>query len=487
MKLSLILEAKLNRPWLEKQLGIDNPAVQKIVDTDPTGGSYYKWLTALYQKSQSDDFLTPELKADIGEWANNARAIKSAGLSSDLNGKDLAYFYDVLAKMRQYKAIKASHTKNSGAYYLFNNYPGAEAIYNDGNYIMFKVEGKNEESIDSLQKLGIGTGWCTRLGGDVEGAAEEYLSDTQYVLYKNGEPICQFSRQDFKDVRDEEYKPPADVLRLILKVVGPINDQLKTLEIGQRIAESNNFADASPEDLCRYAVAMKQRWPEAEPIIKTSPKWAREYALNVLGETWPDAEPYIMTDPQSAVVYAIHLKGRWPEAEKYIKQDPGYAILYARKLFNKGERFLEAEPYIEKDARMAFEYAQRIIKGEWPDAEKYIMQDPQVAYNYAAYVREDRWPAAEPIIMRDPQVAYKYAYAFINGEWPEAEPYIMTEPYTAYAYARFLKRERWPEAEPYIKKNPEAAKLYFDWVNKDISRGADAYDDSSSWVDARNI
>jgi hypothetical protein len=185
MKLSLILEAKLNRAWLEKRLGKENPVVQKIVDTDPTDGSYYEWLTSIYLNLQSDEYLTPELRADVAEWDQNKQAIKNAGLSSDLKRKDLRYFNDTLEKAKQYKAIKASTTHNSGVYHLFKEYPGADVLLNDGTYILFEIKGTDEAAVDSLKKLGIGTAWCTRTGGNGDDFTEHYLSQSPtFVLYK---------------------------------------------------------------------------------------------------------------------------------------------------------------------------------------------------------------------------------------------------------------------------------------------------------------
>jgi hypothetical protein len=37
---------------------------------------------------------------------------------------------------------------------------------------------------------------------------------------------------------------------------------------------------------------MKQRWPEAEPMIRTDPEWAYRYAMDVLKQRWPEAEKW---------------------------------------------------------------------------------------------------------------------------------------------------------------------------------------------------
>jgi len=68
MRLSLILEAKLNTQWLEKRFGVGNPSVSKIELCDPTGGWYYEWLTLLVKSIGNDEFLNEELNNNIAFW-----------------------------------------------------------------------------------------------------------------------------------------------------------------------------------------------------------------------------------------------------------------------------------------------------------------------------------------------------------------------------------------------------------------------------------
>ena len=90
------------------------------------------------------------------------------------------------------------------------------------------------------------------------------------------------------------------------------------------VLELPNGKELTPENLYNHACdVIKDRWPEAEPIIMESSFYASQYAWLVINGRWPKAEPIIMQDPYSAWSYArFVIKGRWPEAESHIMKDP---------------------------------------------------------------------------------------------------------------------------------------------------------------------
>lgn len=64
-------------------------------------------------------------------------------------------------------------------------------------------------------------------------------------------------------------------------------------------------------------------------VEKRDPKSAYEYARDQRKDRWPEGEPSIITSPEYAYLYAKDvLRGRWEEAENYIKQDPHFWELY---------------------------------------------------------------------------------------------------------------------------------------------------------------
>ena len=90
-------------------------------------------------------------------------------------------------------------------------------------------------------------------------------------------------------------------------------------------------------------------------IISVSPKYALQYAENIIKGRWPEAEPYIMKVTESAYFYAKYvIKGRWLEAEENIMKDPYFAAEYAKYILK--ERWLDAESYIMKDEEEWEEY-----------------------------------------------------------------------------------------------------------------------------------
>jgi len=375
MKLSLILEAKLNRPWLEKQLGEDNPAVDKIIACDPTDGSYYAWLYQLVKSKRSDEFLTHELRANLDEWERGKQVLRNIGISADLLGKDLDYFNSSIDRLRAHRALKASAQRGSGVTYMSKEYLGAEVLIDDGTYKLFKVEGTSPEAIDSLERLGIGTNWCTRTGG-VAGQAKFYLSKSpQHVLYQNGKPLYQFGKGDFKNVSDLECKPTDEVC-ILLANAGPKFD-LSACLLPISAPDHRGLNEAF---LYRSARLTKRRWLEAEPYILKVIKVAINYARDVIGERWPQLELAILAAPKDAIatwayVYAEEVIGdRWLEAEPYIMQDTFWALNYVENMI--GHRWLEAEPYLVKDSTKATDYCKLFMAGDrWPELEKNIMAE----------------------------------------------------------------------------------------------------------------
>lgn len=84
-----------------------------------------------------------------------------------------------------------------------------------------------------------------------------------------------------------------------------------------------------------YARALRQRWPEGESVIVTSPSWACMYAEHIIKGRWEEAEPVIMKSPENAFCYAkFVIKGRWPEAEPYIERDDWCNYQYTAMLLD---------------------------------------------------------------------------------------------------------------------------------------------------------
>jgi len=77
---------------------------------------------------------------------------------------------------------------------------------------------------------------------------------------------------------------------------------------------------------------------DLDEIVKIlqNPVATYKYARDVIKDRWPEAEPIIIQNPSAAYCYAIDvIKGRWPEAEPIIMKDPMVACWYAKYVINK--------------------------------------------------------------------------------------------------------------------------------------------------------
>ncbi len=121
------------------------------------------------------------------------------GTAIDLNlvGKDVKYLDDLIERGKELR-----YSKRSGGGYQRKAYDGADEIYSDETFTVYKVKkikspnGEmsklDKSSIYALGKLGLGTDWCTREDYKIGSRAKDYLEYSNvYVIYKNGKPFIQ--------------------------------------------------------------------------------------------------------------------------------------------------------------------------------------------------------------------------------------------------------------------------------------------------------
>jgi len=523
MRLSLILEAKLNRPWLEKQLGKDNPAVQKIVSTDPTEGSYYQWLASLYKKRGSDDFLTQELRTDIDEWDRNKQALKNLEISSDLNGKDLAYLVDNLESLRYDRALRASTGLGSGIYHLSKDYPGAKVLLNDGQYILFEIAGKDAASVDSLERLGIGTSWCTRKGSNISGAANRYLnSRTQYVLYRDRKPLYQFDNKDFMNASNEIVIPEREAASKIIDAMGyACNEALMVAQIAYGDPKSINMilTHVTQDMVNKYkrgvyrfdGVTGFRRIPALEAFIKSDMQEYILYATHIVKRRVPEIEEWFISNRNIQVplqsYFTDHLTSyllscckfeEWPEGEELLKENMAAYIRYFVQRRTQRNVLIERSPELEKwmledgNLNLILKYLWDLKVGEWPEGEKRLLNSASLeGLRYAIHVHKrsiavENWLAAECSIFH---VKDYVAHVTDGKPIPDFEDkairamkaslptklrdgqYPYPEPVFAARYALEVLKRRWPAAEDIIslgRPNHPDIEAYFKEFNNTI-------------------
>lgn len=145
-------------------------------------------------------------------------------------------------------------------------------------------------------------------------------------------------------------------------------------------------------------VIKKDRWLEAEKLIKKEPEIAYLYAKFVIKGRWPEAEKNIRKCSSSARKYAKYvLKKRWKVIEKnltsiwdfsdyvqHVLKSPNSKLesLFLEKLSNCSN--WEKREFVQK----AVNYCVRIKKKRWIEAEQYFANSAYIE-NYFRFLKKD--------------------------------------------------------------------------------------------------
>jgi|LakMenE18May11ns_1017448.scaffolds.fasta_scaffold9665366_2 hypothetical protein len=94
---------------------------------------------------------------------------------------------------------------------------------------------------------------------------------------------------------------------------------LESEKYRKRISELESKISEDPEISVNYALYMNERFIKAEENIKKNPKYATEYAIQILNSRWPEAESLILNYIKYSVIYTEKiLKERWIDFENKI-------------------------------------------------------------------------------------------------------------------------------------------------------------------------
>jgi len=360
--------------------------------------------------------------------------------------------------------------------------PGSRWVSETENYALMEV---SEPA--ALNYYGRGTSWCT--GGSIE-TAKGYIERTgsQYIVWRkptkddpSWTPLYQFQR-DFGQFQAARYGAnlPSKDDPEIQKLVTPTEADIKK----------------APERIVGYAQMLRKRLVDLEPHIAKSPRCAADYAVSIIKERWPEAEESIFSSPYAAALYANKILYKALGEEKTlnllgeklvnrIMQNPKAA----RTISHGFGRWEEAEPYILKDPNQAIEYykehAQQFPGASWPELIDKVIEsnNPQAAANFAINIARDRVKSLEPTILKDPNAAIDYMNrlgkqfrdplygghgswrsAVKPGDvlWPELKEIIWESGRADWMYKYALSEmKRWPEAEATIVQNPGVAQQYY--------------------------
>ena len=179
------------------------------------------------------------------------------GNAIDLNlvGKD----YDYLLKLEE-RIHELRGTKRGGGGYKANEYPGTETILNDGTYTVYYVPQNSEQALKSLQKLGLGTDWCTREDYGKGVYAGRYLNASPvYSTYKNDRPFrqCHFGYDKHTDpalldVSDKPAPLPDEVFKAIKEDSIARGEYNGMIDVLQYNAQYNPDEKNLGEAICEY-------------------------------------------------------------------------------------------------------------------------------------------------------------------------------------------------------------------------------------------
>lgn len=269
----------------------------------------------------------------------------------------------------------------------------------------------------------------------------------------------------------------------------------------------------------QYEYLTSMVWLEAiNPTFKAMPENERfyRYARDILKDRFPKAERVLVTDPKWAYFYARDvIKGRWPEAEPNIMRDVYWWQRYvsevltteASGVFKVGDipdKIKKQLTNITINGNVyspwsAVRHAIDVIQGRFPEAEELILTDIPSAADYAVNVLKTRWPALEKKMFAtttditggerigadldddDILAMAFYIHRILRIRLPKFEPLIMKNPLGATTYAQHVIKGRWKEAEPFIKQDQNVWPLYVTYVLKPFGI-SDIGDDQSTLV-----
>ncbi len=234
-----------------------------------------------------------------------------------------------------------------------------------------------------------------------------------------------------------------DICDTILYLIENKEDRNSKFE--EKLLNSNQ-----PRLIMNYCTeVLKCRWPEAEPLLFKTPKWAYQYTVMLIGDrsfaaeeamlyNRPDLFPdvfysYLEFEP----VVASLTSGDTKDMERMI-------IEGAHKLLEKGytDGVERLEHYISKGYRTS----------AWPEAEELLLTvKPRPHYlnsrndayiNYSKFCLKGRWKAVEDIIAKSPYESFRYmSLKEFSGKWKKGLNSILSDSTTKNWYnKRFLEK-----------------------------------------------
>lgn len=452
-------------------------------DLKKIAGAYWKWLlTRIYNDDIRIDIQSPP--QELIQIFRTFDEVYHRLPNKDIN--QYKSYEELRTAIEPYQNVNSSAKQHD-----LRNMPGVEIVDVDHPYMTVVVD-----DVDSLQKLGEGTKWCTREGYGGE-SAQGYIDrfGELFIVLQNGRPVMQYT-PDYSQIKDInnrsiEYNPNGQdiasirdkkMLSLIsLPPLPKVSDNQDDLivnynsisraigyfesDLGQMAKDTRKDISEYIDKLGRLALMDKDlailylkyvrkgtRWPEAEDKYYQDPSFAYSYSIHT-GKRFERGEPAILTRPIYIISYIKYIiRKPWPEGEQILAKDPEYAVEYAR-LFYLPNRWPLGEKSIKTNAKYSYEYA-NLLGQRFPEGEPSIAQDPHYALKYAINILNDGTRALKEL----PRFESENGYWSTGGKskpirFLMGEKSIARLPAVAFEYTYYIIRGKWPEGEPAIKQD----------------------------------
>lgn len=295
------------------------------------------------------------------------------GNAIDLNlvGKD----YDYLLKLEE-RIHELRGTKRGGGGYKATEYPGTETILNDGTYTVYYVPQNDAQALQSLQRLGLGTDWCTREDYGKGVYAGRYLNASPvYSTYKNDKPFrqCHFGYDRHTDpalldVSDKPAPLPDEVFKAIKDDSIARGQYNGLIDVLQYNAQYNPDEKNIGEAICEYVSEINVYGRDEIELLK---KTYFEYMATLNDEV--GLQEHLDFAKASCI------------RDQYVEDN------YFKNLSEMGskERWTLLRSYLQNVEGI------HPVEDHWPEAAEFVAANTSRSYQYAVLALGSRWPYGE--------------------------------------------------------------------------------------------
>lgn len=394
------------RSLVKRYPGISEDYIRELLQYDPTQNraQYLEWLVREdYQRHLSGESLN-DVRTALFAFDKVKRSPKLQQ-QFDLVGRMNIMTYNVGSLLDLYNKIEEATTWGDRLQKV------QRVVYDKPPYKVIGVFGDEdpEAAVRALCKLGVGTQWCTRFPN----YAKSYLeSDSQYVVFKNGEPYLQTDGIENFTGTDDELIDPQDEPEIfeLLERLHIINENG---ELHQKYYRDDEYNEDDEDDELNTEEYVLQSNLEHQ---QSTGQVNLDHLEKALGYEFIDygnikeilsdnvffeAICSAMTSPEDTDLFELYLSRVYgdvanEEHEQIMQHIPAAAVAYG---IWTGQPFPAGEAVILTQPAWAVTYAIEVLRHPWPQLELELRDHPVerarylAAFPQRATARELRVPA----------------------------------------------------------------------------------------------